>query len=239
DVVACVSEPDIHLEFIKQGALMDAMDILGGLPRRKSGSSGLGGQILKSIVTGGRSSTPAAQEFRPVPQMPPGRPRIVDAPAEASQPQLGGLEDMLRQAHSRAASPRQPVPQAAPPPQVPQPRQQLPAPRRIFPPAPAAGYHDCSLDQKGELIVQAMINAAKADGHIDQAEQDKIVQQMGQLTQDDVEYLRREFAKPLNLRDFAWSVPLGAEQEIYAISIMTLNLDTNAEVSYLKDLAHV
>jgi uncharacterized membrane protein YebE (DUF533 family) len=36
-----------------------------------------------------------------------------------------------------------------------------------------------------------MINAAKADGQIDQAEQDKIVKQMGQLTQDDVEYLRR------------------------------------------------
>ena len=58
------------------------------------------------------------------------------------------------------------------------------------------------------------------------------------LTQDDVEYLRREFSKPLNLRDFVWSVPLGAEQEIYAISMMSMNLDTNAEVSYLKDLAH-
>jgi uncharacterized membrane protein YebE (DUF533 family) len=40
------------------------------------------------------------------------------------------------------------------------------------------------------------------------------------------------------LRDFVWNVPLGAEQEIYAISMMTLNLDTRAEVNYLKDLAH-
>lgn len=226
---------------------MDAMDILGGLLRQKSGGSGLGGQILKSIITGGRSSAPAAQESRPAPQMPTGRPRIVDAPAEAAEPQLGGLEDMLRQAHSRRSAPRQPVPPAAPQRQIPTPaprvqvpqqRQQAPAPGSIFPSAPTASYHNCSLDEKGELIVQAMINAAKADGQIDQAEQDKIVQQMGQLTQDDVEYLRGEFAKPLNLRDFVWSVPLGAEQEIYAVSMMTLNLDSQPEVCYLKDLAH-
>lgn len=226
---------------------MDAMDILGGLLRQKSGGSGLGGQILKSIINGGRSSAPAAPESRPVPQMPSGRPRIVDAPAEAAEPQLGGLEDMLRLAHSRASSPRPAAPQAAPRPQISHPaprtqvppqRQQGPAPGSIFPSGPTSGYQDCSLDEKGELIVQAMINAAKADGQIDQEEQDKIVKQMGQLTQDDVEYLRREFSKPLNLRDFVWSVPLGAEQEIYAISMMSMNLDTNAEVSYLKDLAH-
>jgi hypothetical protein len=81
---------------------MDAMDILGGLLRQKSGGSGLGGQILKSIINGGRSTAPAAPESRPVPQMPAGRPRIVDAPAEAAEPQLSGLEDMLRQAHSRS-----------------------------------------------------------------------------------------------------------------------------------------
>lgn len=94
------------------------------------------------------------------------------------------------------------------------------------------------MDQKGELIVRAMINAAKADGQIDQSEQDRIVRQMGELTQDDVQYLRREFARPLNLHEFVWSVPLGAEQEIYAVSMMTLNLDSRAEVNYLKDLAH-
>lgn len=226
---------------------MDAMDILGGLLRQKSGGSGLGGQILKSIVTGGRSSAPAAEESRPVPQMPAGRPRIVDAPSDTAEPQLSGLEDMLRQAHSRASTPRTapPVsatraaaPNVAPHTQMPQARPQMPTSGAGFPSPPVEEYRNCTLDQKGELIVQAMINAAKADGQIDQAEQDKIVRQMGQLTQEDVDYLRHEFAKPLNLRDFVWNVPLGAEQEIYAISMMTLNLDTRAEVNYLKDLAH-
>ncbi len=223
---------------------MDAMDILGGLLRQKSGGSGLGGQILKSIIKGGQSSSPAAPESRPMPQMPPGRPRIVDAPAEAVEPQLSGLEDLLRHAHARPAAPRQPsAPQLAPRQQIPQPRQQqAPPPGAIFPQTPATGYHECSHDQKGELILQAMINAAKADGQIDQAEQEKIcqqiVQQAGSLTQDDVNYLRQEFAKPLNLRDFVWAVPLGAEQEIYAISLMSINLDSNAEANYLKDLAH-
>ena len=143
---------------------MDAMDILGGLLRQKSGSSGLGGQILKSIITGGRSSAPAVQESRPVPHTPSGRPRIVDAPADVAEPQLGGLEDMLRQAHSRASSPHPSAPEVPP-------RTQIPpqAPGSTFPSAPVSGYQDCSLDQRGELIVQAMINAAKADGQIDQA----------------------------------------------------------------------
>jgi uncharacterized membrane protein YebE (DUF533 family) len=108
----------------------------------------------------------------------------------------------------------------------------------VFPQNTPEAYDQCSMDQKGELIVRAMINAAKADGQIDQSEQDRIVRQMGELTQDDVQYLRREFARPLNLHEFVWSVPLGAEQEIYAVSMMTLNLDSRAEVNYLKDLAH-
>jgi hypothetical protein len=220
---------------------MDAMDILGGLLRQKSGSSGLGGAILKSIVTGGRSSETTPQESRPIPQMPAGRPRIVDAPAESEQSPLDGLEDMLRQAHSRPSGQRpatQSSPTQRPQTQFPAHHEKAPTPGSLFPESQHAPNHECSMGQKSELIVQAMINAAKADGQIDQAEQDMIVKQLGQLTQDDVEYLRREFAKPLNLRDFVWSVPLGAEQEIYAISMMTLNLDSRSEVNYLKDLAH-
>jgi len=57
------------------------------------------------------------------------------------------------------------------------------------------------------------------------------------LTLNNVEYRRREFATPLNLAAFVWSVPLGAEQEIYAVSIMTINLDSREEAGYLKNLA--
>lgn len=229
------------------------MDILGGLLRQRSGAAGsasLGGQILKSIVAGGRQSQSPPHDTAPGPQIPSGRPRIVDAPSESNHSQLDGLEDILRQAHSRqpSASPREPAPRPSTP-QTPASRQPMPQhpghqaqpsspPGAIYSPHYPSAYNECSLNQKSELIVQAMISAAKADGQIDQSEQDRIVRQMGELTQDDVEYLRREFARPLNLHEFVWSVPLGAEQEIYAVSMMTLNLDSRAEINYLKDLAH-
>ena len=180
---------------------MDAMDILGGLLRQKSGSSGLGGAILKSIVTGGRSAQPAPPESRPIPQAPAGRPRIIEAPDEVGQSPLDGLEDMLRQAHSRPTTQR-PAPQqpqvqrqapqqpTAPRPTVQQPpsprpasqypphQEQAPTPGSFFPQGRPVENHECSMDRKSELILQAMINAGKADGQIDQEEKKKIVQQI-------------------------------------------------------------
>lgn len=229
---------------------MDAMDILGGLLRQRSGAAGstsLGGQILKSIVASGRQPKPAPRESQSGPQIPAGRPRIVEAPSEPTHSPLDGLEDMLRQAHSRrpAATTQQPAPRLQPTPASRQPmpqhpghREQPTSPGSVFPQNLPEVYNECSMDQKSELIVRAMINAAKADGQIDQGEQERIVRQMGDLTQDDVQFLRSEFARPLNLHEFVWSVPLGAEQEIYAVSMMALNLDSRAEINYLKDLAH-
>lgn len=83
-----------------------------------------------------------------------------------------------------------------------------------------------------------MINAAKADGSIDQTEQDAIVKQLGDLTQDEIQFLRSEFAKPLDVREFVWSVPLGMEQQVYAISLMAIKLDETGEAQNLRELGH-
>ena len=82
-----------------------------------------------------------------------------------------------------------------------------------------------------------MINAAKADGAIDQQEQDNIVSRLGQISPQEAQFLRDEFRRPLNVHDFAHSVPRGMEEEVYAISLMAINLDTNPEANYLRELA--
>ena len=51
-------------------------------------------------------------------------------------------------------------------------------------------------------------------------------------------FLREELNKPLNVREFAWSVPLGMEEEVYTISLIAIDLDSNREASYLEELAH-
>ena len=82
-----------------------------------------------------------------------------------------------------------------------------------------------------------MINAAKADGSIDQKEQDGIVSRLEPLSPEETQFLRDEFRRPLNVHEFAHDVPRGMEQEVYSVSLMAIDLDTNPEAQYLRELA--
>jgi uncharacterized membrane protein YebE (DUF533 family) len=86
-------------------------------------------------------------------------------------------------------------------------------------------------------MIRAMVNAAKADGEITPDEQQTMLEQVGK-SQEAVDFLRREISRPLNVREFAWSVPLGMEQQVYTMSLIGMNLDTQAEADYLLELAH-
>ena len=93
-------------------------------------------------------------------------------------------------------------------------------------------------DERARLLVRAMVNAAKADGQLDRAEQDAILGQLGDVTQEEVDFLKKEFGTPLDVRDFTWSVPLGLEEQVYGFSLMAMRLDERKEANYLKELAH-
>lgn len=88
-----------------------------------------------------------------------------------------------------------------------------------------------------EVLVRAMINAAKSDGQIDQAEQDRIVSKLGNLSHEEVNFLRHEFSQPLNVQQFIRQVPPGLEHQVYALSLTAIDLDTNREATYLHELA--
>lgn len=93
-------------------------------------------------------------------------------------------------------------------------------------------------DERAKLLVVAMVNAAKADGQLDKKEQDAILGQLGDVSQEEIDFLRKEFAAPIDVREFAWNVPLGLEQQVYGFSLMAIGLDEKREARYLKDLAH-
>lgn len=234
---------------------MDAMDILGSLlggGRSQGGSGGgLGGKILKDLMGGsGRPTTPPSA--RPS-QRTDNRPISADERARE-------LEDLLGVAQGRSAershphSQPQPAPtppryQAPPPPSRPQYRDPPAANRPSTPPQNAGFPHNSGMGEnyptgamtqndEALVLVRAMINAAKADGSISQEEQQAIIERISNPTQETINFLREEFNSPLNVRDFAWSVPLGMEQQVYTMSLATIQLDTNPEASYLRDLAH-
>jgi len=95
--------------------------------------------------------------------------------------------------------------------------------------------HEAS--RQAELMIKAMINAAKSDGQFDEAEQEKILAKLGEVTQDEIDFIRREFAAPLDVQSFANEVPRGMEHQIYAISLAAIDLDENSEAEYLGELA--
>jgi uncharacterized membrane protein YebE (DUF533 family) len=82
-----------------------------------------------------------------------------------------------------------------------------------------------------------MVGAAKSDGQITEQEQQEILGQLENVSQDEIDFLRREFVRNVDVRDLAWSVPLGMEEQAYQISVIAIDLDEQKEAEYLADLA--
>jgi uncharacterized membrane protein YebE (DUF533 family) len=94
------------------------------------------------------------------------------------------------------------------------------------------------LNEQAKILIRAMIAAAKADGQITEDEQSAILQQMGHAGPAEIDFLRKEFSSPLDVRDVAWSIPMGLEEQAYTISLMAIRLDEQSEATYLGELAH-
>ena len=100
-----------------------------------------------------------------------------------------------------------------------------------------AGADYAQMERRAELLVEAMINAAKADGRVDAEEQQKIVDRLGEVSREELEFVRRELAGPLDVQGFIGRAPRGMERDVYAVSLMAIDLDSNPEAQYLHQLA--
>ncbi len=98
-----------------------------------------------------------------------------------------------------------------------------------------------ALENDAEVIVKAMINAAKADGQIDQKEIERILGKLqeGGLTEEEKRFFLTEAKSPGNLKAVAASARGDIElaAQVYAASLLAIEVDTEAERSYLKKLA--
>ncbi len=98
------------------------------------------------------------------------------------------------------------------------------------PPTPTA-------EQQAEVCLRAMLMAARADGEIDAAEQEKITGQLGDISQEEADFIRNEMANPPDFNTFVSGIPQGMEQQVYLMSLLAIDLDTQAEAQYLDRLA--
>ena len=88
------------------------------------------------------------------------------------------------------------------------------------------------------LMLRAMIQAAKADGEIDSAEQAKIMETLGDdADASDIQYVRDQLAAPVDVEGLAADTPAPLKAQVYSMSLMSIRVDKASEAQYLDRLA--
>lgn len=94
-----------------------------------------------------------------------------------------------------------------------------------------------SQNEQSAVYIRAMIQAGLSDGRIDEQEQQAILQKVGNMGQEEQNFIRSEIAKGLDVNGFIQSVPRGIEEEVYSVSLMAIKLDNRTEAQYLDAIA--
>jgi len=92
-------------------------------------------------------------------------------------------------------------------------------------------------EQKAEVLLNAMLNAAKADGKIDAEEEAKLTKHIGDASPEEIEIVKKAINSPLDVEAFIKSVPKGMEQQVYMMSLLAIDLDNQKEAEYLDSLS--
>ncbi len=191
--------------------MVDAIKILGSLMGNNAVSSGLGAQVLKSVLGGGLGAGASGSGLGGL------LGSVLGSRGSSGGGLLGGLaEAALKQFGQNQAGSPAPVTS----------EQCVPE-----------GMNQQQANDEASLLIRAMINAAKADGRVDREETENVLQRLGDISQDEIDFVRQELARPLDVEDFIRSVPRGMEQQVYAMSLLAIDLDTNPEAKYLHQLA--
>lgn len=218
--------------------MFDAQSLLGGL--------------LKEVVSGGKSSSNLGSKAA----LGMGALGVAIAAFEHfTQDKNTATQTSAAQSKPPAAAPPSSIPQPPqqggaatsappPPPMSRQESKQASTPASAAPPPPIPTsplskskqvFQDTAL-----LLIDAMLAAANADGHIDAQEKAKILQQLKQINSDQegFDYVQQRIDNPPSLEQICQSSsdPEIAKQ-IYMVSLLAITVDTTEEAAYLNNLA--
>ena len=113
------------------------------------------------------------------------------------------------------------------------------------PPPPSASVGSESVDateagQDAVLLIRAMIAAANADGVIDEEERNRILKKLETVDLSDQEhsFIVKELLSPARLEDIVAQVKSpGMAKMVYTVSLLAIEVDTDAERAYMNTLA--
>lgn len=87
------------------------------------------------------------------------------------------------------------------------------------------------------LMLRAMIQAAKADGTIDEGERAKLLGTLQDASDEEMAFVKAELAAQVDIAGLAAQVPDGLQAQVYAMSVMAITLDNPTEAQYLHQFA--
>lgn len=106
---------------------------------------------------------------------------------------------------------------------------------------PATAAEKEQLEGQAGLVIKAMVNAAKADGQIDQGEVQRIIGKLGDagLDQKTRDFVLSEMNKPMDTEELV-AAAKGNPQlaaQLYAASLLAIEVDSPGERAYLENFA--
>ncbi|MDH4206668.1 MAG: tellurite resistance TerB family protein [Desulfobacteraceae bacterium] len=112
------------------------------------------------------------------------------------------------------------------------------------PPSPTSIAPDridaTQVGQEAVLLIRAMIAAANADGVIDEEERNRILKKLETLDLSDQEhsFIVKELLSPAELEDIVAQVKSPEmAKKVYSVSLLAIEVDTDAERTYMNTLA--
>lgn len=87
------------------------------------------------------------------------------------------------------------------------------------------------------LMLAAMIQAAKSDGTFDESEKDKLLGQLGDVDAEEAAFVQQQLQAPVDINGLVAQTPQGMGPQVYAMSVLGIDLDTQDEAQYLHQLA--
>jgi uncharacterized membrane protein YebE (DUF533 family) len=105
---------------------------------------------------------------------------------------------------------------------------------------PASRQEEQQVLDVATLTIRAMINAAKADGRIDETEAQRLVGKMQEdgVTEEERNFVINEMRKPMETDAIVRAVPnQQVAAQLYTASLMAIEVDTDAERQYMQELA--
>lgn len=93
------------------------------------------------------------------------------------------------------------------------------------------------MEEQAKLMIRAMIQAAKADGEIDAEERAKILDHLGDASDEEIAFVEAELDGPIDISALASAATDATKAQVYSAALMVISVDTEAEKQYLANLA--